>query len=149
MDTLSLEQLKCIALLVADRSLGEAERNSRAIAIAGSHALAMRAVNWLPEAFGLVAMSRIDGLVLPTTFSARGLDGAWHQFPLSAEPIYAQAVTLGLDPAVPFRAIAEQSSCVHAVDRALNSGASLIGARLSGPAMVGIGAEAYLPLAQS
>ena len=145
MDTLSQDQLKRIASLVADRALTRLERESGAHFIAGSRELAQRALDWLPEAFGLVALSRIEGLDLPTTFSAMSKSGTWHEFPLSAEPLYAQAIDLTHDPKVPFRAIAEQSSCVNAVDNALNSGSSVQGARVSGPALVGIPAEAYLP----
>jgi hypothetical protein len=144
MDTLSQDQLKLIASLVADRTLTESERESRASSIAGSQELAKRALDWLPEAFGLVALSRIEGLDLPTTFSAKSRSGTWHEFPISAEPLYAQAVDLAHDPRVPFKAIAEQSSCVNAVDNALNSGASIQGAKVSGPALVGVPAEAYL-----
>ena len=144
MDTLSQDQLKSIASLVADRTLTALERESRAHSIAGSQELAHRALDWLPEAFGLVALSRIEGLDLPTTFSAKSRSGTWHEFPLSAEPLYAQALALTHDPEVPFKAVAEQSSCVNAVDNALNSGASVQGAKISGPALVGTPAEAYL-----
>lgn len=144
MDTLSQDQLKLIACLVADRTLTEIERESRAYSIAGSRQLAQRALDWLPEAFGLVALSRIEGLDMPASFSAKSRSGTWHEFPLSAEPLYAQAIALTRDPEVPFRAVAEQSSCVNAVDNALNSGVSVQGAKVSGPALVGIPAEAYL-----
>ena len=144
MDRLSRDQLKLIAHLIADRNLSAAERELRAQSIAGSVDLARRALDWLPEAFGLVALSRINGLDLPTTFSAKCIDGSWREFPLSAEPIYVQAADLAHDPTVPFRAVAEQSSCVNAVDNALNSGASLHGSKISGPALVGISAETYL-----
>ena len=144
MDTLSQDQLKLIASLVADRTLTELERESRAHSIAGSQELAQRALDWLPEAFGLVALGRIEGLDLPTTFSAKSRDGTWHEFPLSAEPLFAQATDLARDPEVLFKAVAEKSSCVNAVDNALNSGVSVQGAKVSGPALVGIPAEAYL-----
>lgn len=144
-ETLSQDQIKRIASLVADRSLAESERESQASLIAGSQVLAWRALEWLPEAFGLVALGRIEGLKLPTTFSARRRDGAWQEFPLSAEPLFAQAIALAVDPDVPFKAIAEQGSCVNAVDNALNAGASVHGAIISGPALVRVPAEAYLP----
>ena len=144
MDTLSQHQLKQVALLVADRALTELERESQAHSITGSQELAQRALDWLPEAFGLVALSRIEGLVLPRTFSAKDGNGTWHVFPLSAEPLYAQAIALAHDIEIPFKAIAQQGSCVNAVDNALNSGVSLHGAELSGPALVGTPAEAYL-----
>jgi len=144
MDTLSLDQLEKIASLVADRSIDVIERESQATAIAGSLGLARRAIDWLPEAFGLVALEGL-GVGLPSTFSAKSTDGTWHQLPIALEPLFALSVRLALQlPQESFRAIAEQSSCVNAVDSALNAGATLIGARISGPALVSVGAETYL-----
>jgi hypothetical protein len=144
METLSLDQLEKVAALVADRSIDETERELRAATIAGSLELARRAIDWLPEAFGLVALERL-GVGLPSTFSAKSSDGIWHQFPFALEPLFVLAVRLA--PQLPhesFKAIAEQSSCVNAVDNALNAGATLKGARISGPALVSVGAETYL-----
>jgi hypothetical protein len=144
METISQDQLEQIAALVADRSLSQAERESRALAVAGSPELARRALDWLPEAFGLVAIRHMEGLELPTTFSAKSLDGTWQQFPLSAEPLFAQMVRLALSGTDLFKPIAEQSSCINAVDNALNAGRDLKGAKISGPALVGVPAEIYL-----
>jgi hypothetical protein len=147
MEALSQAQLQQIAELVADRSLGDTVRQVQAEVIAGSVSVALRALEWLPEAFGLVAVSHIEGLNLPTTFSARRVDGTWEQFQLSAEPLFAASVELALtvahQPHSNFKAIAEQSSAVAAVNNALNAGHDLKGATLSGPALVGIPAETY------
>ena len=153
METLTQSQLEQIAALVADGSLAGAELQARAEAIAGSTPLARRALEWLPEAFGLVAVSHIEELHVPTTFSARRTDGTWELFPFSAEPLFAASVRLALaavHQAHPsFKAIAEQSSAIAAVDNALNAGQDLKGATLSGPALVGIPAETYWGAAPS
>jgi hypothetical protein len=147
METLPQAQLEQIAALVADRSLGGAELQARAEAIAGSASLARRALEWLPEAFGLVAVSHLEELNVPTKFSARRADGAWEHFRFSAEPLFAASVHLALAAAhqanSSFKAIAEQSSAIAAVDNALNAGQDLKGATLSGPALIGIPAETY------
>ena len=144
METLPQDRLGEIAALVADRSISEAERERRALAIAGSPDLVRRALDWLPEAFGLVALARMDGVEVPTTFSAKSVDGAWHEFPLSAEPLFAQAVRVALHSPEIFRQIAEQSACINAIDNALNAGADVKGAKISGPTLVGVPAEMYL-----
>lgn len=101
MHTLTRDQLKKIAHLIADSSLSDEERAALAHSVAGSEDLANRALAWLPEALGLLAISNIDGLILPTTFSAKSRDGSWHEFPLLLEPIYSQALELIGDPEVP------------------------------------------------
>ena len=146
MEMLSRAQLEQIAAIVADRSLSHADRESRATAIAGSSVLANRALDWLPEAFGLLALSQIPDFVPPTTFSAIDQDGAWHQFPFSAEPLFDLSIELARSTCNHLiRPIGEQSSCVNAVDQALNAGHSLKGATISGPALVSVLAETYFP----
>jgi len=142
METITEDKLGEIAALVADRALSEVEREQRALAIAGSPELARRALDWLPEAFGLVAIAHMDGVELPSTFSAKRLDGSWQEFPLSAEPLFAQAVKLAMR-SPDFKRVAEQSGCIEAVNKALNAGDDLKGARISGPAILGVPAEAY------
>ena len=148
MESLPQESLKQIAALIADRSLSQVDRESRALAIAGTQELATRALDWLPEAFGLVALGHMDGIELPTTFSARDTHGTWHEFPMSLEPLFEQSVRLALetchsDTSNLFKSLAEKSSCVNAVDNALNAGQDVKGCKLSGPALVGIHAETY------
>lgn len=149
METLAQEKLSELATLVADRTLSESERERRAFVIAGSRELMRRALDWLPEAFGLAAiasmdgMDGMDGIKMPTTFSAKSMDGTWFEFPFSAEPLFAQSVVLALHSPDIFKQIAEQSSCINALDNALNAGCDLTGLVLSGPALLGVPAEAY------
>jgi hypothetical protein len=107
-----------------------------------------RLIDWVPEAFGYVLLPHVADLVLPTTFQARAKDGAWKAFPFDREPIFGRAVALAAamykdNPRGVFSAVARRSSMVATVNKALDSGASLDGATLAGPAMTGVPAEFY------
>jgi hypothetical protein len=148
MEILSQSQLETIAALFADETLSQEAREAKALEVAGSSILARRALDWLPEAFGLVAIAHIaKTIVMPTTFSAQRTDGTWQQIPFSAEPIFAQAMRLAFAASHSnseiFRPLAERSSSLNVVDKALNAGEDLGGAVLSGPALIGIPAETY------
>jgi hypothetical protein len=133
--------------------LGEGDRRDTEIEIAVRRFAAdpltlRRLVDWIPEAFGYVLLPHVADLVLPTTFTAKARDGSWKEFAFDREPIFGQAVTLAAamyrdGPRSVFSAVARRSSMVGAANQALNAGASLSGATLSGPAMLGIPAEFY------
>lgn len=118
--------------------------------LVGDDTLALRVVEWLPEAFGYAVVSRIPGLTLPKTFQVKNAQGHWQQLPLADEPLWAEMVSFAesafsteLDAAV--ADIALRSSMLDVVNAALNFGADLSGAAISGPAFVGLRAEISLP----
>ncbi len=87
-------------------------------------------------------LPHVGDWVLPTIFSAQAAGGSWVEFPLERGPIVADAIALAtemdrVDPRGTFSQVAKRSSLVVAVDKALNAGESMDGAKLSGPALVG------------
>lgn len=141
-------QLQQAIALIAQEGLGDDDIEQRMTALATEPMLARRLIDWLPEAFGLVLVSHMDGVELPTRFSASDRNGRWHEFEFAAEPIFAPAMNLAMQmyqagPRQSFARIAQRSSIVDAVSRALEQCGSLEGTRLSGPALVGIPAEIY------
>lgn len=133
--------------------LGEGDRRDTEIEIAvrrfASDPITLRRlVDWVPEAFGYVLLPHVADLVLPTTFQARARDGTWKEFAFDREPIFGRTVALAAamykdDPRGVFSAVAKRSGMVVTVNKALGDGASLDGATLSGPAMMGVPAEFY------
>jgi len=102
----------------------------------------------------MVLISHMDQVTLPTTFSAKNKRGDWIELDLSVEPIFHSAIRLATHmfhngPQSTFSNIAGRSALLGAVNRALNEGRSLKGATLSGPALISIPAETYLPPAPS
>jgi hypothetical protein len=146
MQSLSRSQLEKIASFFVEYSAEQ--RELAALALAGDAALARRALDWLPEAFGLLLAGHVDGLELPTVFSAKNHSGAWVQFPFNAEPMFADAIRIAVAARESgseelFNAVVSQSSTVPVLTKALNSGQSLKGGKLSGPALIGVPAETY------
>lgn len=134
--------------LIGSNSLAEDVIERQVLALVGDPMIARRAIDWIPEAFALVVAGHMDKVKLPTTFSAKGRDGVWHRFPLSAEPIFAQAMrkaaeTFHHGPRDLFGAVAQRSGILDAVNKALNAGQDINGGTLSGPALIGIPAETY------
>lgn len=110
--------------------------------------VARRLVVWIPEAFGIVLISHIGKINLPTTFSARAGDDKWHKFEFKVEPVFVESLRTatgmyhsGHRPT--FGNIANWSSMLDVVNNMLNAGHSIEGATLSGPALIGIPAEVY------
>jgi hypothetical protein len=143
-----LEQV--IAILgVADST--EQQREAQVASLLGDKLLARRAIDWIAEAFGIALIGHMGKIGLPQQFSASDLSGQWIKFPMSAEPIYAQAGRRALDmfhngSRETFSAIAQRSGLVATVNNALkaNPGQSLDGANFTGLAMIGVPAETYL-----
>jgi hypothetical protein len=113
-----------------------------------------RVIDWLPEAFALVVIPQIGPINLPTTFSARAKNGRWVELGFDAEPIVQSARRLGAEmyrvgSREVFANIALRSALLVAVNKALNAKCDLEGMVLSGPALIGVPAEVYLPPQQS
>lgn len=139
------EAIEILARNAGQPDLVEAE----ILSLVGDEVLARRLIDWIPVAFGAVLIRHMElGLELPQTFTAKDLQGRWHEFPFSAEPIFVEAVNAASGyyhegPRDVFAALAPAGCMVDAVNRALNAGADLTGASLAGPAMLRIPAEAY------
>lgn len=147
--SLSKEMLKKVADLLVLEGLSEAETLKMVSTLVGELTLAKRAMEWLPEAFGYIVVSRIPGVMLPKTFHVKDADGAWYELPFEVEPLAREAIALGAEVsdsglADVFAKIALRSSILMAVNSALNSGAEISGCRISGPAFIGLSAEIYL-----
>lgn len=102
----------------------------------------------------MVLVSHMDTVILPTTFQAKNKRGIWVELNLDAEPIFQSAIRLATQmyhngPRHIFANIASRSAVLGVVNRALQDCASLNGAILSGPALVGIPAETYVALSPS
>jgi hypothetical protein len=140
---------QAIAIMGTD-GMAEEEVEQKIAALSKDPMLARRLIDWLPEAFGIVLVSHMGGVNLPTTFSAKTSRGQWLEFELNAEPIFQNAARVAMEmyhsgPRNIFSNIALRSSMLSAVNQALNQGGSLEGATLSGPALIGIPAEIYAP----
>lgn len=148
LEGLARGNLEKVVELIGSSSLSEDAIERQVLALVGDSELARRAIDWIPEAFALVVIGHMAKVKLPTTFSAKGRDGVWRQFPLSAEPIFAQAIRKAAEtfhdgPRDLFSAIAQRSGILDSVNKALNAGQDINGATLSGPALIGIPAETY------
>lgn len=110
---------------------------------------ARRLIDWIPEAFGIVLVSHISNkIILPKTFSAKSTAGKWVELPFETEPIFVTALQIAQTmihdgPKEVFQNVSLRSSMTNTVNNALNSGVSLDGACMSGPALIGIPAEVY------
>ncbi|WP_434026802.1 hypothetical protein [[Pseudomonas] boreopolis] len=140
---------RSIAIIGSDGISAE-EIETNVLALAKDPMLARRLIDWLPETFGIVFVPHLANVNLPTTFSAKSSRGKWMEFEFKVEPIFPIALRFSMEifhsgPRSTFSNIALRSSMVAVVNRALNEGASLDGATLSGPALIGIPAETYLP----
>lgn len=105
-------------------------------------------VDTLPEAFALPAMEDL-GVVVSSVASAKDSAGEWTEISLSDCPFFQAALRLarehravGALPQETYQAIAERSSLVNVVSKALNAGADVKGATLA-IALVGAKAEDF------
>ena len=140
--------------LIGQDGLGDDDIQQRILDLAGEPVLAQRLIAWLPEAFGLVLISGMDGVDPPTAFTARDQRGRWREFAFDAEPLLPMALVLasemfGAGPRYSFGRIAQRSAMVAAVSQVLQQDGSLFGARISGPALAGVPAEVYISAAAS
>ncbi|WP_157649061.1 hypothetical protein [Burkholderia ubonensis] len=110
-----------------------------------------RLVDIIPEAFGLVVASHLpsaSGMTLPDTFSVQDKSGAWRSVPITREPVFVAALEIAQHifhsgPRHVLRNNAERSSIFAAVSKALDSGDSLEGSTLGGPAFLGLSISLY------
>lgn len=142
-------QLENAAVLIGAETFDDEVVESGVVAIVQDPLLARRLIDWLPEIFGMVLISHMGKVTLPTTFSAKNKRGEWVDFDFSVEPIFQPAIRLATHmfhhgPRGTFRNIASRSASVATVNRALNAGHSLNAGKLAGPAFMGIPAETYL-----
>jgi hypothetical protein len=110
-----------------------------------------RLADVVPEAFGLVLASHLPGaesMTLPDTFCAQDEDGEWVEFPLRREPIFVVALdiaqhTFHNGPRALIQNLADRSSLLAAINKALNAGGSLDGTTLGPPSFFGLPAALY------
>jgi hypothetical protein len=138
-----------IAIIGAD-GISDEEIETQVLALSQDSMLARRLIDWLPEAFGLVFAPHLAKVILPRTFSAKSSHGNWIEFDFQVEPIFPIAIHFGMEmyhagPRNIFNNIVLRSSIIAVINKALNNGISLDGGTLSGPALIGIPAETYLP----
>lgn len=146
--SLNEDKLTELARILTLDNLSQQERSQRMLDCAGDSLLVKRAADWLPEAFGWVLLSHMPDVRVPTTFRVRDSDGRWHEHEFSKEPMFRDAVLLASKMAHSgsgglFEKLALRSSMLSAVNSALNEGADIEGAAISGPAFVNLPAEIY------
>jgi hypothetical protein len=142
------DQLQHVVTILGSTAAQDVAMESKVQELVADKILAQRLLDWIPEVFGLVLVSHIGKVNLPRTFSAKSSDGRWVEISLDAEPIFKAVVPIAMamfhsGPRDAFRNIAERSAILDTANNALNAGASLEGATLSGPALIGIPAEVY------
>lgn len=150
MNIIDDEQVEKVAALLGASDITSEEIESSVAAQVNDLVTTRRLIDWIPEAFGIVLVSHMGKLTLPTTFRAKNSHDQWIELPFSSEPIFASSLRLAQEmyhngPREAFKNIASRSAMVAVINNALNAGGSIDGASLSGPAMLGIPAEFYLP----
>lgn len=115
--------------------------------LVGDSTLTERLVEWIPEVFGFVLVSRKANIELSDTFSAKSRNGDWVEIPLDAEPIWKAVTPIAMamlhsGPKQVFRNIAVQSAIIDAVNKVRNAGDSIEGGTWS-IVSNGIPAEVY------
>ncbi|OJB29239.1 hypothetical protein [Burkholderia ubonensis] len=145
-------------ILAAVEILGAQERvddeiEKRVRALVEDDMTMRRLVDIIPEAFGLVVASHLpsasaSGMTLPDTFSVQDESGAWRSVPITREPVFVAALEIAQHifhsgPRHVLRNNAERSSIFAAVSKALDSGDSLEGSTLGGPAFLGLSLSLY------
>ncbi|NUO77061.1 MAG: hypothetical protein HOQ32_13715 [Lysobacter sp.] len=134
--------------LIGQDGLSDDDIQQRIAVLVDEPVLAQRLIAWLPEAFGLVLISGMDGVDPPAAFTARDRRGRWREFAFDAEPLLPMALVLANEmfiagPRYSFGRIAQRSAMVAAVSQVLQQDGNLLGARISGPAIAGVPAEVY------
>lgn len=140
--------LSKLAHVLADSTLSEEEKVIASLGIADDPILAQRARDWLPEAFAWHFISKMPDSKLPTNFHVKTRAGEWREFKLQVEPIFESARLLAErfydeGPAGLFEGMVMRSALLAGLNNALNGGADIATATLSGPAFVALRAEVY------
>ncbi len=149
--------VEAVIEILGDPDLSGDEIELKVEALALEPILARRLIDVVPEAFGLILISHIenaDKMELPTTFSAKDVNGDWKIFSFKEEPIFIAGVLAAQamfhnGPRLKFQTVTNRSALLDSVNNALNasglSGSScLVGSRLNGPRFLGIPAETYI-----
>jgi hypothetical protein len=153
MKTAYIEEMNYVMSLLGSDDIAEEDIEASVFAYTKDSMLARRLIDCIPEAFGIILIGHMSiNLNLPKTFSAKAKNGQWLEFEFNVEPIFVDAIKIAAEmfhtgPRSVFKNIASRSAMVNTVNRALNQAQSLNGATLSGPALIGIPAEIYLPKA--
>ncbi|QBR43413.1 hypothetical protein [Stenotrophomonas indicatrix] len=139
----SAEAFELALTMLGQEGVDEEQAERALLALGSEHWQMRRLLVWLPEAFAMALIG------LPGTFTASDAQGDLHELPLDREPVFAAGLQRALvmyheGPRAAFRAICQRSSSLNAIDNALNTGADLRGAALSGPELLDIPAETYL-----
>lgn len=80
--TVPIEQLqRAIAILGSD-NITETEVDAKISELVHDPVLAQRLISWIPEVFGLVLVSHLGKVHLPTTFSAKASGGVLRRLTL-------------------------------------------------------------------
>ena len=142
------EMVKTAALHLGDASRSDEDVERLVLAVAKSHVLARRLIDWLPEVFALVLIGHSWKVGLPKHFTVRNSLGEWEAVAFKDEPIVAVALCLATHvyhngPRDQFKRIVSRSALLNTINNALNSGANIEGAQLGDLKMFGIGAEVY------
>jgi len=142
------------AAVIGTDGITDEEIETKVLALSQDPMLARRLIDWLPEAFAIAFVPHFAKVILPKTFSAKSSKGKWIKFDFHVEPIFPIAINLGMEmyhagSSNAFSNIVQRSSILNAINSALNAGETLDGATLSGPALIGIPAETYLPKQES
>ena len=145
----SKDKLKQIAKLIGTEGYSDEYIYKSAINITGSESIAQRALDWTPEAFGLLLASHIPDIAPPKTFHARDSRDVWHEFPLAAEPLVQELTKLAEEVISTgevslFAKLSQSSSIVATLNSALNAGIAAADIKLSGPAFVHLPADIYI-----
>lgn len=149
MNAIPVELVEQAVSILGRTGITNDEIESEVLSLAQDKMLARRLIDWIAEAFGMVLVGHISSeIILPTTFSAKNAKGKWFEFKFAEEPIFVEAIKIAqrihhAGPQELFLNIASRGSMTNTVSNALNAGANLNGAVLSGPALIGIPAETY------
>jgi len=145
---LSQDTLRRVALILADRETSQEEAAERVAELVPDKTTAQRAKDWLPEAFGWHLIAETPGVVPPRSFHVRTASGAWKELPMKSEPLFDAGLQLA-DQMIrdglhgEFATLAKCSSMLDALNNALNAGAEVSGAVISGPAFIALRYEMY------
>lgn len=134
--------------ILGTEGLGDDEIKFRLLSLADNNdSLARRLLEWVPEGFGRMVVSRLGRIDFGSSFSVRDAREKWISIPNKEEPILESALRVAhemfrdetLDA---HQRIATRSATFNSADQVLASGSSLDGV-ISATAMIGLRAEDY------
>ena len=158
MEALSSDLIyQAVKLLGAQRDASEEQEEEQLRALVRDELTVRRLADVIPEAFGLVLASHLPGaenMTLPDTFCAQDDDGEWVEFSMRREPIFVVALdiaqhTFHNGPRALMQNLADRSSLLSTINKALDAGSSLDGTTLGPPSFFGLPAALYQPAAPS